>query len=259
MGRYYDRRSESRPGGDRLSESSSTQESTGTSRICQTARSDAIHRLWRFSHASPVPTPFPPADPTPGAPMELRHLETLLAVAESGSFTGAADQLHTVQSNVSEQIRQLEDELGVSLFSRGRRGAVADRVRHDRPRARPPRPPRARGPARRPLDAPGAPDRPRDAGCGRHDQPLARSRRGRGSPHAGARALVARHRGRFRAARGGGRRAGALAGRRHRTGERLTTRRRAPPRRGSRRPRAELARSPREGAGLARRARRSTA
>ncbi|HEX4493190.1 MAG TPA: LysR family transcriptional regulator [Acidimicrobiia bacterium] len=56
--------------------------------------------------------------------MELRHLETLQAVADAGSFTGAADQLHTVQSNVSEQIRQLEDELGVSLFSRGRRGAV---------------------------------------------------------------------------------------------------------------------------------------
>jgi LysR family transcriptional regulator, nitrogen assimilation regulatory protein len=56
--------------------------------------------------------------------MELRHLETLLAVVEAGSFTGAADRLHTVQSNVSEQIRQLEDELGVSLFSRGRRGAV---------------------------------------------------------------------------------------------------------------------------------------
>ena len=56
--------------------------------------------------------------------MELRHLETLRAVAESGSFTGAADQLHTVQSNVSEQIRQLEDELGVTVISRDRRGAV---------------------------------------------------------------------------------------------------------------------------------------
>jgi DNA-binding transcriptional LysR family regulator len=56
--------------------------------------------------------------------MELRHLETLLAVHDAGSFTGAADRLHTVQSNVSEQIRQVEDELGVTLFNRGRRGAV---------------------------------------------------------------------------------------------------------------------------------------
>jgi DNA-binding transcriptional LysR family regulator len=56
--------------------------------------------------------------------MELRHLETLLAVQETGSFTAAADRLHTVQSNVSDQIRQLEEELGVSVFTRGRRGAV---------------------------------------------------------------------------------------------------------------------------------------
>ena len=57
--------------------------------------------------------------------MELRHLDTLLAVAEEGSFTAAADRLHTVQSNVSEQIRQLEEELDVVLFLRGRKGAVA--------------------------------------------------------------------------------------------------------------------------------------
>src|SRR5690349_12920791 len=56
--------------------------------------------------------------------MELRHLEVLLAVAEQGSFTGAADSLRTVQSNVSEQVRQLEDELGVPLIVRSRRGAV---------------------------------------------------------------------------------------------------------------------------------------
>jgi LysR family hydrogen peroxide-inducible transcriptional activator len=55
--------------------------------------------------------------------MELRHLETLLAIAEEGSFTAAADALNTVQSNVSDQIRQLEYELGVPLLVRGRRGA----------------------------------------------------------------------------------------------------------------------------------------
>lgn len=56
--------------------------------------------------------------------MQMRHLETLLAIAEEGSFTGAADVLATVQSNVSEQVRQLEEELGVRLFDRGRKGAV---------------------------------------------------------------------------------------------------------------------------------------
>lgn len=57
--------------------------------------------------------------------MELRHLETLLAIADEGSFTAAADVLATVQSNVSEQIRQLESELGTRLLVRGRRGAEA--------------------------------------------------------------------------------------------------------------------------------------
>ncbi len=56
--------------------------------------------------------------------MDLRHFETLLAIAEEGSFTAAADTLATVQSNVSEQVRQLEEELGAQLFVRGRRGAV---------------------------------------------------------------------------------------------------------------------------------------
>jgi DNA-binding transcriptional LysR family regulator len=56
--------------------------------------------------------------------MDLRQLEALLAVAETGSFTGAADRLHTVQSNVSEHVRQLEAEVGVQLLVRGRRGTV---------------------------------------------------------------------------------------------------------------------------------------
>jgi LysR family nitrogen assimilation transcriptional regulator len=56
--------------------------------------------------------------------MDVRQLEALLAVAETGSFTAAADHLHTVQSNVSEHVRQLEAELGVQLLVRGRRGTV---------------------------------------------------------------------------------------------------------------------------------------
>ena len=58
------------------------------------------------------------------AGVELRHLDTLLAIAEEGSFTAAADALVTVQSNVSQQVRQLEAELGVELLTRSRRGAV---------------------------------------------------------------------------------------------------------------------------------------
>lgn len=55
--------------------------------------------------------------------MEFRHLEALVAIVEEGSFTAAADALNTVQSNVSEQIRQLEAELGIPLLVRSRRGA----------------------------------------------------------------------------------------------------------------------------------------
>ena len=56
--------------------------------------------------------------------MEMRHLDAVLAVADEGSFTAAADALATVQSNVSEQVRQLEAELGAELFVRSRRGAT---------------------------------------------------------------------------------------------------------------------------------------
>ncbi|MFI5045782.1 MAG: LysR family transcriptional regulator [Acidimicrobiia bacterium] len=55
--------------------------------------------------------------------MLLRHLETIVAIADEGSFTAAADALNTVQSNVSDQVRQLEQELEVPLLVRGRRGA----------------------------------------------------------------------------------------------------------------------------------------
>ena len=60
--------------------------------------------------------------------VEFRHLEALVAIVEEGSFTSAADVLNTVQSNVSEQIRQLEAELGVPLLVRSRRGAEIGRA-----------------------------------------------------------------------------------------------------------------------------------
>lgn len=54
--------------------------------------------------------------------MELRQLEYLVAVAEQGSFTKAAEMLHVAQPGVSAQIRQLERELGLDLIDRsGRR------------------------------------------------------------------------------------------------------------------------------------------
>ena len=54
--------------------------------------------------------------------MDLRQLEILRAVAQTGSFTSAGEQLHLSQSAVSRQILLLEEELKEQLFLRlGRR------------------------------------------------------------------------------------------------------------------------------------------
>ena len=51
--------------------------------------------------------------------MELRHLQALVAVAEHGSFSAAADALGTVQSNISAHVARLEREVGAVLVDRG--------------------------------------------------------------------------------------------------------------------------------------------
>ncbi len=50
--------------------------------------------------------------------MDVRQLQALVAVAEHGTFSGAAKALHTVQSNVSAHVARLERELGVTLVDR---------------------------------------------------------------------------------------------------------------------------------------------
>ncbi|MBV8720004.1 MAG: LysR family transcriptional regulator [Chloroflexi bacterium] len=54
--------------------------------------------------------------------MDLRHLQTLCAVIDSGGFTRAAERLYLTQSAVSFQIRQLEEALGTTLFDRSAGG-----------------------------------------------------------------------------------------------------------------------------------------
>src|ERR1035437_8147082 len=56
--------------------------------------------------------------------MEMRQLEYFVAVAEEANFTRAAERVHISQSGVSAQIRQLEQDLGVTLIDRSGRTAT---------------------------------------------------------------------------------------------------------------------------------------
>jgi DNA-binding transcriptional LysR family regulator len=96
----------------------------------------ADHLADRPAKASKASTPATPSTPTtPSTPapgvgarvlpdalsdLSLRQLLSFLAVADAGSFHGAADALDYAQSAVSQHVMGLEAALGVRLFDRGR-------------------------------------------------------------------------------------------------------------------------------------------
>lgn len=56
--------------------------------------------------------------------LDLTLMRSLLAVADAGAITVAAERLHVTQPALSRRIAQLESQLGVTLLSRGRKGAT---------------------------------------------------------------------------------------------------------------------------------------
>ena len=56
--------------------------------------------------------------------LDIKRLQILLKVVETGSVTAAADELFYTPSAVSQQLRKLEEEVGQPLLQRRSRGMV---------------------------------------------------------------------------------------------------------------------------------------
>ncbi|MBK9527045.1 MAG: LysR family transcriptional regulator [Acidobacteria bacterium] len=56
--------------------------------------------------------------------MEIRQLKAFLAIAEAKTFTAGARRVNVTQAAISMQIRQLEDEVGLQLFTRTPRRVI---------------------------------------------------------------------------------------------------------------------------------------
>ena len=67
------------------------------------------------------PNQLPDSDST-HLGLELRHLRYLVAVANAGTFTHAAERIFIAQPTLSQQIRRLEEMVGTPLLQRRREG-----------------------------------------------------------------------------------------------------------------------------------------
>lgn len=54
--------------------------------------------------------------------IEFRHLKYIVAIAETGNITRAAEKLFIAQPALSRQIKELEDDIGFPIFIRNREG-----------------------------------------------------------------------------------------------------------------------------------------
>jgi len=71
------------------------------------------------------------ANPAPSALPTLRQLEYIVAIADESTFGAAANHCHVSQPGLSAQVREAEQLLGVRIFERDRRGAIATPVGED--------------------------------------------------------------------------------------------------------------------------------
>jgi DNA-binding transcriptional LysR family regulator len=75
------------------------------------------------AQAEPLPHPAAAGARAPQG-VELRHLRYLVAVADAGTFTHAAERLFVAQPTLSQQIRRLEQVIGAGLLHRRREGVA---------------------------------------------------------------------------------------------------------------------------------------
>jgi len=75
-----------------------------------------------MKQAQAEPVRLPQVDTQAPQGLELRHLRYLVAVADAGTFTRAAEQLFIAQPTLSQQIRRLEQAVGTPLLVRDRDG-----------------------------------------------------------------------------------------------------------------------------------------
>jgi DNA-binding transcriptional LysR family regulator len=74
-----------------------------------------VDQYWR-SHVRPGPTAM-------ATLLDIDQLRTFVAIADTGSFTRAAEIVHKTQSAVSMQMKRLEERLGKPVFERDGRSS----------------------------------------------------------------------------------------------------------------------------------------